>query len=214
VSTLIFMKLLEQTPSKYDRGMRILTLGRIDRIKHEVASRWVEPGHHVLEVGCGTGTLAALMCARGAKVVGIDISEEMLVEARKNVPETELIHMTATEIDRLGTSRFDRIVATLSFSELSEDELDLVLHLSSGLLKPGGKLVVADEVPPRRRWARLLACLVRWPLAAVTLLLTQNTTRSLKKAEESFESAGFEIVCRKDYLLGTLSLIVAERKQC
>lgn len=210
MSTMVYMKILEQTPAKYDRGMRILTLGRIDRIKREIASSWVEPGHHVLEIGCGTGTLAALMSARGAKVVGIDISEAMLAAARRNAPEAELIHMTATEIDRLGENRFDRIVATLAFSELSGDELDLVLRSSSGLLKPGGKLVVADEVPPRRWWARLLACLVRWPLAAVTFLFTQNTTHALKRVEERFERAGFKIVCRKNYLMGTLSLFVAE----
>ena len=32
MSTTVYMKMLEQNPAKYDRGMRILTLGRIDRI--------------------------------------------------------------------------------------------------------------------------------------------------------------------------------------
>ena len=212
MSTMVYMKILEQTPSKYDRGVRILTLGRIDRIKREIASSWVEPTHHVLEIGCGTGSLAALMSARGARVVGIDISDEMLAVARRNAPEAELIHMAATEIDGLGASCFDRIVATLSFSELSEDELDLVLHSSLGLLKPGGKMVAADEVPTRRWWARVLGCLIRWPLAVVTFLLTQNTTHALKRVEERFERAGFRVVSRKDYLIGTLSLIVAEKE--
>ena len=55
MSTLVYMKMLEQTPAKYDRGMRILTLGRIDHIKHEIASSWVEPGNKVLEIGCEIG---------------------------------------------------------------------------------------------------------------------------------------------------------------
>ena len=44
MSTLVYMKLLEQTPAKYDRGMRVITLGRVDRIKREIAAGWVEPG--------------------------------------------------------------------------------------------------------------------------------------------------------------------------
>ena len=82
MSTLVYMKLLEQTPAKYDRGMRVITLGRVDRIKREIAAGWVEPGHSVLELGCGTGSLARLMTERGADVTGIDISEPMLAVAR------------------------------------------------------------------------------------------------------------------------------------
>ena len=212
MSTLVYMKILEQTPAKYDRGMRILTLGRIDRIKREIVSSWVEPGHHVLEIGCGTGTLAALMTARGAHVVGIDVSEAMLEAARRNAPEAELLHMTATEIGKLGENRFNRIVATLSFSELSEDELALVLRDSLVLLKAGGKLVIADEVPAPQWWKRFLAWLVRWPLAALTFLLTQNTTHALKRLNERLDQVGFRVVARKDYLLGTLALVVAEKK--
>ncbi len=212
MSTLIYMKILEQTPGKYDRGMRILTFGRIDRVKQDIALRQVEAGHEVLEIGCGAGTLAAMMTTRGAHVVGIDISEKMLATARRNVPEAELYHMTATEIGKLGKNRFDRIVATLSFSELTEDELDLVLQASAVLLKAGGKLVVADEVLPRRWWSRVLARLIRWPLAAITFLLTQNTTHALRMFEGRLGRAGFETASRKDYLFGTLALVVAERK--
>ncbi len=211
MSTLVYMKILERTPEKYDRRMRILTLGRIDLIKLEIASFWVESGHHVLEIGCGTGTLAALMIARGAHVVGIDISEGMLTAARKNIPEIELIHMTATEIDKLGRNRFDRIVATLSLSELSEDEIAFVLRDSFILLKAGGKLIIADEVKAPTWRKRFLARLVRWPLSVLTFLFTQNTTHALKRLEERLEQAGFGIVARKNYLLDTLALIVAEK---
>lgn len=210
MSTLVYMKLLEQTPAKYDRGMRLLSLGRLDAIKQEIASAWVEPGQTVLEIGCGTGTLAALMTARGAAVTGIDISEPMLAVARENAPEAELYHMTAAEIDRLPEGRFDRIVSTLVFSELSEDERDFVLRASAKLLKTNGKLVIADEVRPSGLAARLLASLVRLPLAGLTFLLTQNTTHALKDFECWLRRAGYRPLSRKRYLLGTLALFVAE----
>ncbi len=212
MSTLVYMKLLEQTPGKYDRWMRILTLGRIDHIKREIASVWVEPGHDVLEIGSGTGALAALMTSRCAHVVGIDVSETMQAAFRKNAPEAEFIHMTATEIDRLGEGRFDRIVATLSLGELTDDELEFVLRAIPFLLKTGGKLVVADEVPPAVWWKRLLATVIRWPLSALTFLLTRNTSKALKDLEGRLEQAGLRTIYRKNFLLDTLALIVAEKQ--
>jgi len=191
--------------------MRILTLGRIDRIKREIASAWIEPGHAVLEIGCGTGSLAALMVERGARVVGIDVSEPMLAMARESAPEAEFVHMTAAEMERLGTKRFDRIVATLALSELSQAELGYVLHASSDLLKPRGRLVVADEMRPAVWWQRIVFSLVRWPLAALTFLLTQNTTHALKAFEQQLEDADYRVLFCKRYLLGTLALIVAEK---
>lgn len=203
--------MLEQTPAKYDRGMRILTLGRIDIIKRQIASSWIEPGFDVLEIGSGTGSLASLMTSRGGRVVGIDISEAMLAVARKSAPDAEFIHITATEIGQLGAKRFDRIVATLSFSEFSEDELDYVLRLSAQALKPGGKLVVADEVLPPAWWQRVIFHLVRWPLTALTFLLTQNTTHALRAFENRLERTGYRTIFCRRYLLGTLALIVAEK---
>lgn len=211
MSTLVYMKLLEQTPAKYDRGMQLVTLGQISAIKHEIRSEWVEPGHAVLEIGCGTGSLAAMMAARGASVTGIDVSEPMLAVAREAAPDATLYHMTATEIDRLPEGSFDRIVSTLVFSELSEDELDFVLKASAKLLKPGGLLVVADEVRPAGLGPRLLASLVRLPLAAVTFLLTQTTTHALKGFEGRLERAGFRLCSRKPYLAGTMALFAAEK---
>ena len=211
MSTLVYMKLLEQTPAKYDRGMRLLTLGRIDAIKREIASVWVEPGHAVLEIGCGAGSLAALMTGRGARVTGIDVSSPMLAVAQRTAPDAELFHMTATEIEKLGVSRFDRIVSTLAFSELSEDELDYVLRAALVLLKPGGKLVVADEVRPGGIGQRIASAFIRWPMAAITFLLTQTTTHALKRFESRLGQAGYRIDCRTPYLIGTLVLFVAEK---
>jgi len=213
VSTLVYMKLLEQTPARYDRGMRVLTLGRIDCIKREIAARWVEPGDTVLDLGCGTGTLAALLLDRGARVVAIDTSDAMLAAARANAPGAELLHMTATEIGALADRRFDRVVATLSLSELSADEFHHVLRLATGLIGPGGTVVVADEVRPENVWQRVLAACVRWPMAAVTFLLTRSTTRALRGLEPALARVGLRVLHHRSYLLGTLALVVAERER-
>ena len=211
MSTLVYMKLLEQNPAKYDRGMRILTLGRINRIKKEIASSWIESASKVLEIGCGTGTLAALITAQGSHVLGTDISEEMLNVARENAPKAEFKHMTATEIEVLGKNRFDCVVATLSLSELSNDELDYVLRSTKNVLKQEGRLIVADEVIPKQWWERMTFHVIRWPLAALTFLLTQNTTHTLKGFESRIQRHGYEIKHMKRYLSGSLALMVMEK---
>ena len=213
MSTLVYMKMLEQTPAKYDRGMRLLTLGCVDKIKETIASSWIGEGDEVLEIGCGTGSLARKMTDRGASVTGIDVSEPMLLAAREAAPGAEFIHMTATEIERLGSSRFNRIVATLSLSELSESEVDYVLKNSAGLLTDNGLLIIADEVRPKNPAQRIAAFMVRFPLAAVTFLLTQTTTRALVRLEERLGKAGFRVRDSGHYLMGTLALFIAEKKK-
>ncbi|MFN3166432.1 MAG: corrinoid protein-associated methyltransferase CpaM [Phycisphaeraceae bacterium] len=205
------MKMLERTPAKYDRGMRLITLGRIDRLKKLIASQWIEPGHTVLEIGCGTGTLAAMMATRGASVLGIDLSNAMLTEAQKNAPDCEFQHLSAVEIEKLGHARFDRVVATLSLSELTEDELAVVLRDVAKVLRPQGRLVIADEVEPEKLAARLLTRVFRLPWAAVTFLITQSTTRALVGIKPRLEASGFRVLNEDHYLAGTLALIVAEK---
>jgi ubiquinone/menaquinone biosynthesis C-methylase UbiE len=79
----VFMKWLETSPKDYDRGIRILTLGRIQHVKERIANTYINPGMRVLEIGCGTGTLTVMMAAKGAIVTGIDASPAMLSEAEK-----------------------------------------------------------------------------------------------------------------------------------
>jgi demethylmenaquinone methyltransferase/2-methoxy-6-polyprenyl-1,4-benzoquinol methylase len=210
MSTLAYMKFLERRPETYDRRMRWLTLGAIDRIKEEIARRWVEPGHEVLEIGCGTGRLAALLCARGARVLGVDISEGMLELARRRAPQATFLRLPAARIGRLGRGRFDRIVATLVLSELMEEEARIVLEASRDLLRRGGRLVVADEARGGGGWRGIRAAIVRWPAALLTLILTQEPPRPARDLERWMAEAGLRVVHRKPFLAGALVLLVGE----
>lgn len=51
------------------------------RTIYERSLRWIRPGMHVLDAGCGEGTLSILMAERGALVTGIDISRKNVVAA-------------------------------------------------------------------------------------------------------------------------------------
>lgn len=212
----VFMKWLETTPEKYDRGIQLLTLNKLGQIKERIASKMVREGDRVLEIGCGTGTLAVLMARYGADVTGVDVSPAMLGQARRKVAaagleeQVELAELDASMLtDRFAPDSFDRIVSTLTFSELSDDERRFVLEECRTLLAPGGRLVIADEVAPEGLLRRLIYGLVRLPLVLITWLLTRATTHPLIQFPRELAEAGFRAESVTSFPAASLKLFVA-----
>ena len=215
----VFMKWLETTPADYDRGLRLLTLGCDARVKAHIAETVCE-GERVLEIGCGTGTLALMLARRGATVVGVDTSLAMLEVARERIAaeglegRVELRHLDASIIaDHFPPGIFDLIVSTLVFSELPPDEVAYVLRAARQLLAPGGRLAIADEVVPEGTLAHLGWAAVRLPLALVTWLLTRTTTHALRGFPALLAEAGFAPRVAASYLGGSLQLFIARRAE-
>ena len=55
-------------------------------------------GERILDLGCGTGVLTAEIAARGAEVLGVDCSEEMIAQARRKFPSLRFEVMDAREL--------------------------------------------------------------------------------------------------------------------
>jgi len=98
----------------------------------------------VLDVGIGTGTVANKIKPHVKQVIGIDISDSMLGKV-----EWEGISLVKWDIrDALFTNNiFDKIVARMVFHHILND-LDLAIKRCYDMLKKGGKLIVAEGVPP------------------------------------------------------------------
>ena len=213
----VYMKVLESAPQRYERGMRLLTLGRLERVRQDIAAR-VMAGQRVLDIGCGTGTLAASLAGKGAHVIGIDIALPMLSQAAHRVREegladrVELRELGAVNLDTAFQSEsFDTVVSVLVFSELSDDEVAYTLAESWRILRIGGQLLIADEVLPDSVWGRIGTFLLRLPFAVAAFVLTQNTTRQVAGLDAKIARAGFKVAGTKEYLMGTLRLIVAKK---
>jgi ubiquinone/menaquinone biosynthesis C-methylase UbiE len=193
----VFMKWLEKSPEDYDRGIRLLTLGRISRVKAEIVRRYARPGMRVLEIGCGTGDLAVWIAREGADIVGIDSSPGMLSVARSRVESAgvsgrvTILQADATTIgDHFSPGSFDMIVSTLVFSEFTPAEQQFVLEACSPLLAPDGRIVIADEVIPSTTLSKLAYHIVRSPLVLLTWLLTRTTTSALQGFDARLGQAG------------------------
>ena len=219
MSSYVYMKILESRPSRYDRAIAWLSLGQADRIKRRIVDELVEPEMQVLDVGCGTGTLAVLAARKGAQVTGFDVSAGMLDVARQKVEaeglaeKIELAEMGVAGMEKLPPAGFDLVASTLVFSELSGDERRYALRHAHRVLKPGARLVLADEVRPRSAWKRILHGAVRLPLAILTFALTQTTTKAVEGLEDLVPEAGFRVETAERSRLESFLYLIAVKEQ-
>jgi len=219
MSTYVYMKVLESAPERYDRGIQRLSGGTISAIYERVAEQVAAPGRRVLDVGCGTGGVALACAARGASVVGIDINAGMLAVARAKAERQapprvpEWIELGAMELeDRFEPRSFDAVVSCLAFSEMTPDERAYVLRVVRSVLRPGGVVVIADEVTPRRPAARIWRWVRRLPVVWATWALTQTSTHPVDGLPDAVRTAGFAEVV-EERLARDAFAIVSGRKQ-
>ena len=216
MSTYVLMRILESAPRRYDLGIRLLTLGCLDNAYDRLVSH-IESGQRVLDLGCGTGALTLRAAQRGAKVKGIDINARMLeiagqrVQAAQLGERVELAEMGVAELDCEEARSYDAVMSGLCFSELSEDEVTYTLREAARMLRPAGLLLIADEIEPQGFVKRLIHAVIKAPLAAITYVLTQQTTHPAAHLTEKIRAAGFSIVSVHLNRLGSFGEVIAQK---
>ena len=112
----------------------------------------IEPGHHVLEVGIGTGLNLPIYPAR-CRLTGIDLSEEMLRKAHEKVAELGLTNVSLRPMDatvmEFDDNEFDSSVATYTISAVPDPVS--VLREMRRVVTPGGSIVVLNHFRSERR---------------------------------------------------------------
>lgn len=197
MSSFAFMKVLESSPNRYDRGIKILSRGRITEVYLKIAEMVAAPGKRILDIGCGTGNVTLACADRGATVIGVDSNAEMLEVAKAKAKKAGLENMVewveagVAEIADKINEGLDAAVSCLTFSELTPNEQTYTLSTAYSFLKPGGAIVIADEVVPENAFHRFRSRLMSIPLVVVTYILTQNTTRPINNPTPLLQKAGF-----------------------
>lgn len=192
----LFMKLLEKRPQSYDRLITKASRGKIRSAKKIIAAELVSAGY-ILEIGCGTGELACMLARQGTRVHGFDLNPKMISLARER-SETQTLKnkiafkkMGVHAMDGLPADNYDGVVATLVFSELSDDERQFALKHAKRVLKPNGIIAIADEAIPRKTLQKVSHLLFRIPMLLATYLITRTTTRPLRNPTGELTYAGF-----------------------
>lgn len=139
----------------YDAGLALLTREKVWR-RALLAAIAPRDGDVILDVGCGTGSLAILLkrTAPGVRVVGLDPDPEALAIARTKAEavgvEIEWRSGFARDAGAAGT--FDKVVSSLVFHQVPVAEKRAGIAAMIAAARTGGRVVIADYAR-QDRWA-------------------------------------------------------------
>lgn len=146
----------------YDSLNHIMSLS-IDKIWRKKAIRKIKDAGdspRVLDVACGTGdfSIAIAKAIGNGKVIGVDISKEMLEVMRRKVLKNNLESIISLEVGdgenlRFPEDSFDRVVN--AFGIRNFEDRDKGLREALRVLRPGGRLVILELSRPQNR-------IIRW----------------------------------------------------
>jgi ubiquinone/menaquinone biosynthesis C-methylase UbiE len=108
------------------------------------------PDDQALDIGTGTGAVASKLADRARAVVGIDISPEMIKRAPR-LSNAAYFQMDAVAMD-FPADRFDLLTARMSFHHV--EDLAAGFAEAHRVLRPGGRFVLCEGVPPDHRCRR------------------------------------------------------------
>ncbi|MFW9805872.1 MAG: methyltransferase domain-containing protein [Candidatus Thorarchaeota archaeon] len=103
----------------------------------------------VLDLACGQGYLSRILAKKGANIIGLDVSNEMLQIAMASEESDPLgikyVHCNSADMSEVSDASIDWIVSTFGFHDIKE--IEDTIQECSRVLKKGGKLVFAIPHP-------------------------------------------------------------------
>jgi ubiquinone/menaquinone biosynthesis C-methylase UbiE len=110
-----------------------------------------------LDVGCGTGTLAARLAQAGYEMTGVDPSEGMLEVMRTRHPTVEAVRGDGTALP-FEDERFDLVYCVAVMHHIADPEaVRKTLGEMLRVARPGGRILIWDHNPRNPYWGRLMA---------------------------------------------------------
>jgi SAM-dependent methyltransferase len=116
---------------------------------HLVTFARVAPGEKVLDVGTGTGVVAITAARAGAQVTALDLTPELLEQARENgkIAQQESIVWTEGDAEQLPYADASFDVVLSQFGHMFAPRPDVVVQEMHRVLKPGGRVAFATWPP-------------------------------------------------------------------
>ena len=169
----------------------------------------IQSGQRILDLGCGTGTLALMVKSAypNTEVIGLDADEQVLRRAEAKAAaaglDIRLDHGLASELPYTN-DRFDRVLSSLFFHHVTGKVKDEVMLEVRRVLRPGGEFLIAD-------WGKPTSSAMRLAFLGIQLLDGFTNTRDSVEGvlPDLLSLAGFhqvEITRNYTTLFGTLAL--------
>jgi ubiquinone/menaquinone biosynthesis C-methylase UbiE len=179
----------------YDLVTNLMALGQAPRLrKTTVDLALIKPGDSVLDVGCGTGevTLLAKKRAASGNVYGIDPAPEMIAFARRKATRKRLeiaFRVGVIEALPFADSSIDVVTSSLMMHHLPEDLKVRGLAEIHRVLKPGGRLLIADFMRPTGSFLNHLF---------IALTRHQGLRKGIEDIDGLLRNAGFSQIIQPD----------------
>jgi demethylmenaquinone methyltransferase/2-methoxy-6-polyprenyl-1,4-benzoquinol methylase len=213
--------MFERIAPRYDALNRLLSLGLDQRWRRRALDLvGVGPSDLVLDIATGTGDLAALAAARGARVIGLDFTRGMLRGAQRRRVRAAFLQADADVLplpDGLAT------VVTCGFSLRNFVSIPNVLGEMGRILASGGRLALLDVDVPKHALVRAGHRLYfQTAVPRIGALFSDRAAYAYLPRSVSYlpprdvlldlvRKAGFEDVQHRPLLFGAAQLIVARR---
>jgi demethylmenaquinone methyltransferase / 2-methoxy-6-polyprenyl-1,4-benzoquinol methylase len=155
------LELFAGLPARYDRMGALLSLGQDPRWRAAMVDAVdPRPGQRILDVATGTGLVASALAGRGADVVGLDQSAQMLAGAQAKLAADPALAERVTLVRGLAERLpfDDRSFDGLTFTYLLryvDDRAAAMVELAR-VVRPGGRIGMVEFGVPSEGWAREL----------------------------------------------------------
>jgi len=105
-------------------------------------------GGRAVDFGCGAGRSTRFLQKLGYRVVGVDISEAMLAQARQRDPQGEYVLVSNEDLTALSATTYDLILAAFTFDNIPTVRKKIAaLRSLASLLKDSGRIVIVVSTP-------------------------------------------------------------------
>ena len=193
----------------YDLMMNVVTLGAYPFfIRKVVRDMEIRPGESILVFGSGTGRNLALMdkhLSGSGRILGLDIGEEMLRQARRRFHGHPRVSVENRRIDEVlpYQGEFDKVFISFVLHGFIQEDREKIIANALGALRPGGEFIILDynELSPETT-----SFLMRFVLKMECPLAADFTGRNLQGilGEQGFDSFRVET-----YFRGNIRLLAA-----
>ncbi len=135
----------------------LVSLMGFDRARQElIAAAKIESDHHILDIGCGTGSFVVLLKRQypQVRVVGLDPDPKALRRAKGKIRRAGVsVQLDEGFSDELPyeTAVFDRVFSSFMFHHLEGPEREKTMREALRVLKPGGSFHLFDFVADHAR---------------------------------------------------------------
>jgi len=224
----IIGRMFDTIAPTYDRLNTILSFS-IDKTwrKAAIKSLEIRTGDLVLDIATGTGDLALLAATNGGRVIGIDLSRQMLLRAVSKARERSLgTRYTVVQGDALCTPFRNETFnsAMVAFGIRNMENIEGFLNEMHRILKPGGRFSILEfSVPERQpfRWIHLTYLAYVIPVIGGLISGDHEAYRYLRDSvmgfpapkivERIMEGLGFRVVQSRSLLGGISHLYLLEK---